>query len=373
MISTDRLRSRETVAALAQRIAQRTTRPWNLMEVCGGQTHSIVRYGIDQWLPETIRLLHGPGCPVCVTPARTIDQALALANIPGMILCSYGDLLRVPGTSTDLLGARAAGADVRVVYSPLETVRIAVDNPSRPVVFVAIGFETTAPAHALLLETARSQSIQNLSLLVAQVRVPPALAALASDPESRIDAFLAAGHVCTVMGDSEYVGFVENWKKPVVVTGFEPVDLLRGVWEAVDLLESGRADVVHAYERVARPGGNPAARERVERIFTPVEREWRGLGNIPHSGWGLAPEWAEFDAELRFAEALGAIASHESEQVACRAGDVLTGRLRPRECPEFGTRCTPETPLGAPMVSGEGACAAWYRYRGATPLPVAGQ
>ena len=370
MIPTERLRGKETVAALARRIARRATRPWNLMEVCGGQTHAIVRYGLDAWLPEHVRLLHGPGCPVCVTPVEIIDDALRIARLPGVILCSYGDMLRVPGSSTDLLHARAAGADIRVVYSPLDVLRIASDEPDREVVFLAIGFETTAPAHALLVETARAKGLTNVSLLVAQVCVPPALAALASDDNRCVDAFLAAGHVCTVMGDAEYVDFVHRYRMPVVVTGFEPVDLMRGIWEAICLLEDGRAELVHAYERVARPSGNLLAKERLARVFNPVDREWRGLGIIPGSGWGLAPPWADFDALNRFPAPTRATPPTNTELAPCRAGEVLTGRLRPRDCPEFGKRCTPETPLGAPMVSGEGACAAWYRYRGGVQLPV---
>jgi len=341
------------------------------MEVCGGQTHAFVRHGLDQWLPESIRLLHGPGCPVCVTPVDVVDQAVALARCPGTVLCSYGDMLRVPGSGSDLLRARSEGADVRVVYSPMDVLGIAAAEPDRDIVFLAIGFETTAPAHALLVETARAQGIVNLSLLVAQVRVPPALDALVNSGASTINAFLAAGHVCTVMGESEYVDFVNKNRVPVVVTGFEPVDLMRGVWEAVDMLEDGRAELVHAYERVARPQGNPAAQERLQRVFTTVDRNWRGLGTIPGSGWGLAPEWSDFDANIRFANVLNGLAAVEQPDAACRAGDILTGRLRPRECPEFGRRCRPESPLGAPMVSGEGACAAWYRYRGGIPLEMA--
>ncbi|MFM7322125.1 MAG: hydrogenase formation protein HypD [Armatimonadota bacterium] len=367
MTETEPLRDPAAVRELAVRIERRTTRPWTLMEVCGGQTHAIVRNGLDQLLPEGIVLRHGPGCPVCVTPAESIDRAVAIARRPGTIVCSYGDMLRVPGSATDLLRTRSEGGDVRIVYSPLEVLGIARDHADRQVVFLAIGFETTAPAHALLVEQARALGLDNVSLLVAHVRVPPALAALAG---SGIDAFLAAGHVCTVMGEDEYRPFVEQHRVPVVVTGFEPVDLMRGILAAIDQLEDGRAEVGNVYERVARPGGNPEARARIERVFRTVDREWRGIGRIPDSGWGLADAWRTFDAEDRFAHVLDTLEPvREDSRLECRAGDVLTGRIRPRECPSFGTVCTPATPLGAPMVSGEGACAAWFRYRGAVPLP----
>ena len=360
------LRDPALVAALAERIARRVTRPWTLMEVCGGQTHAIVRNGLDAWLPDGVALRHGPGCPVCVTPTATIDNAIALARLPGVTLCSYGDMLRVPGTSTDLLRTRSEGGDVRVVYSPLEALALAEASPDRTIVFLAIGFETTAPAHALLVEQARARDIRNLALLVAHVRVPPALEALAG---TGIDAFLAAGHVCTVMGEAEYHPFVRTHRVPVVVTGFEPVDVMQGILAAIEMLEDGRPELVNRYARVARPGGNPAARDRIENVFVPVDREWRGIGWIPGSGWGLAPAWRDFDAEARFADALAAVEPAVPVETPCQAGDVLTGRIRPRECPAFGRACTPETPLGAPMVSGEGACAAWYRHRGGMHLP----
>lgn len=369
MNDPDPLRDPSAVAELAARIARRTTRPWTLMEVCGGQTHAIVRNGLDTLLPEGVVLRHGPGCPVCVTPADTIDRAIAIARTPGTLLCSYGDMLRVPGSSTDLLRTRSEGGDIRIVYSPLEALALARDHPDREVVHLAIGFETTAPAHALLVEMARAQGIPNLSMLVAHVRVPPALVALAA---SGIDAFLAAGHVCTVMGESEYLPFVDRHRVPVVVTGFEPVDLMRGILAAIDQLEDGAARVENVYQRVARPGGNPEARARIARVFRNVDREWRGIGRIPDSGWALAEEWREFDAEHKFARVLRTMEpAFEEARPECRAGDVLTGRIRPRECPSFGRPCTPSTPLGAPMVSGEGACAAWFRYRGAVPLPGA--
>jgi len=349
--------------AAAQRYAESlraiVTRPWTLMEVCGGQTHAIVRYGIDEMLPAGVTLVHGPGCPVCVTPVASLDRAFRIARRPGVVFTSFGDMLRVPGTSDDLLHVRAEGGDVRVVYSPLDAVAIAEREPGREVVFFAVGFETTAPANAMAVRLAAQKGLRNFSLLVAQVRVPPALEAILADPDCRVQAFLAAGHVCTVMGTAEYGPLVARHRVPVVVTGFEPLDLLQGVAMAVRQLEEGRADVEIQYARVVRPEGNAVARRAIEEVFEVTDRTWRGLGPIPRSGLGLNARYAAFDAERRFPDDAPAAV----EDPACRAGLVLQGRLRPQECPAFGTRCTPEHPLGAPMVSSEGACAAYWLYR----------
>ena len=349
--------------AAAQRYAEtlRTivTRPWTLMEVCGGQTHAIVRYGIDELLPPEVGLIHGPGCPVCVTPVSILDRAFRLARRPQVVFTSFGDMLRVPGSADDLLRVRAEGGDVRVVYSPLDAIAIAERERDRQVVFFAVGFETTAPANAMAVQLAARRRLANFSLLVAQVRVPPALEAILAAPECRVQAFLAAGHVCTVMGTAEYAPLARRHGVPVVVTGFEPLDLLQGVAMAVRQLEEGRADVEIQYARVVRPEGNPVARRAVEEVFEIADREWRGLGPIARSGFRLRDRYAEFDAERRFPDE--AAASHEDPD--CLAGLVLQGRKRPHECPAFGGRCTPEHPLGAPMVSSEGACAAYYLYR----------
>lgn len=349
--------------AAAQRYAEtlRTivTRPWTLMEVCGGQTHAIVRYGIDELLPPEITLIHGPGCPVCVTPVSILDRAFRLARRPEVIFTSFGDMLRVPGSADDLLRVRAEGGDVRIVYSPLDAIAIAEREHDRQVVFFAVGFETTAPANAMAVQLAARRRLANFSLLVAQVRVPPALEAILEAPECRVQGFLAAGHVCTVMGTAEYAPLSRRYGVPVVVTGFEPLDLLQGIAMAVRQLEEGRADVEIQYSRVVRPEGNPVARRAVEEVFEITDREWRGLGPIARSGFRLRERYAAFDAERRFAD--DTAASHEDPD--CLAGLVLQGRMRPQECPAFGVRCTPEHPLGAPMVSSEGACAAYYLYR----------
>jgi hydrogenase expression/formation protein HypD len=349
--------------AASQRYAEtlRTivTRPWTLMEVCGGQTHAIVRYGIDELLPPQITLIHGPGCPVCVTPVSILDRAFRLARRPEVVFASFGDMLRVPGSADDLLRVRAAGGDVRIVYSPLDAIAIAEQERDRQVVFFAVGFETTAPANAMAVQLAAKKRLANFSLLVAQVRVPPALEAILDAPECRVQAFLAAGHVCTVMGTAEYEPLSRRYGVPVVVTGFEPLDLLQGVAMAVRQLEEGRADVEIQYARVVRPEGNRVARGAVEEVFEVVDREWRGLGPIARSGFRLRERYAAFDAERRFADDTRA----SREDPECQAGLVLQGRKRPQECPAFGGRCTPEHPLGAPMVSSEGACAAYYLYR----------
>ncbi|WP_042380548.1 hydrogenase formation protein HypD [Streptacidiphilus melanogenes] len=336
-----------------------TTRPWALMEVCGGQTHSIIRHGIDQLLPEQVELIHGPGCPVCVTPLETIDKALEIASRPGVIFCSFGDMLRVPGTDRDLFQVRSQGGDVRVVYSPLDALRIAQQNPEREVVFFGIGFETTAPPNAMTVYQAQKLGVKNFSMLVSHVRVPPAIEGLMTSPDCRVQAFLAAGHVCSVMGTEEYPELAERFKVPIVVTGFEPLDILEGVRRAVLQLERGEHRVDNAYARVVRPEGNPAARQMLADVFEVTDRPWRGIGTIPASGWRLSERYRAFDAEHRFD--VGDIAT--VEPAACRAGEVLQGLLKPHECEAFGTTCTPRTPLGATMVSSEGACAAYYLYR----------
>ncbi|MCA8921955.1 MAG: hydrogenase formation protein HypD [Planctomycetes bacterium] len=352
---------RDPVAAkrFVEAIRERVTRPWTLMEVCGGQTHSIVRYGLDALLPAEVELIHGPGCPVCVTPVAQIDQALEVAGREGVILCSYGDMLRVPGTRGDLRQAKAAGADVRVLYSPLDAVELAAAHPEREVVFFAVGFETTAPAHALAVLQAQARGIRNLTLIVSHVLVPPAMEAILGGEHNRVQGFLAAGHVCTVMGTEEYAPLAARYRVPIVVTGFEPLDLLQGIYLCLRQLEEGRAEVENQYARVVEPRGNRSAQDLVRRVFEVVPRRWRGVGEIPRSGLGLRAEFAAFDACARF----GAVESAEPAPSECIAGEVLRGLKKPAECPAFGTRCTPTTPLGAPMVSSEGACAAYYRYR----------
>jgi hydrogenase expression/formation protein HypD len=359
----DEYRDAAAAATLAGAIARAVTRPWTVMEVCGGQTHAIVRYGLDDLLPAAITLVHGPGCPVCVTPVELIDRAVALAGRPDVTLCSFGDMLRVPGTRHDLLAARAAGGDVRVVYSPLDAVKLAADDPARHVVFFAVGFETTAPTTAMAAFRARRLGLTNFSLLSAHVLVPPAIGAVLSAPGNRVQGFLAAGHVCTVMGYEEYVPLAAAHRVPIVVTGFEPVDILRGVLACVRQLEDGRAGVENEYARTVAREGNRPARQMLREVFRVVDRQWRGLGTIPRSGLGLSDEYAAFDAERRFP--LATVSADEPSE--CIAGLVLQGAKKPHECPAFGTRCTPEHPLGAPMVSSEGACAAYHRYRRLRP------
>ncbi len=348
--------------ALAQRlfdeIRRITTRPWAIMEVCGGQTHSIIRNGIDQLLPAEIELIHGPGCPVCVTPLEIIDKALAIAARPGVIFCSFGDMLRVPGSEKDLFRVKSEGGDVRIVYSPLDAVKIAQQNPQRQVVFFGIGFETTAPANAMAVLLAQRLGLVNFSMLVSHVLVPPAIVAIMESPRNRVQGFLAAGHVCSVMGTRQYEPLVARYGTPIVVTGFEPLDVLEGVRRVVGQLENGRAGLDNAYERAVRPEGNTSAQAVLDQVFTTTERAWRGIGVIPQSGWRLRPEFRAFDAEERFE--VGDI--HTQESPLCRSGEVLQGLLKPHQCPAFGKQCTPQTPLGATMVSGEGACAAYYRY-----------
>jgi hydrogenase expression/formation protein HypD len=329
------------------------------MEVCGGQTHAIVRFGVDQLLPPEVTLLHGPGCPVCVTSVETVDKALAIASRPGVVFCSFGDMLRVPGSGADLLSVKAAGGDVRVVYSPMDALALAERMPEREVVFFAVGFETTAPASAMVAREARRRGLRNFSLLVAHVLVPPAMEALLAAPERRVDGFLAAGHVCTIMGVEAYQPLARAYRVPVVVTGFEPLDLLQGIHMCVAQLEAGRAEVENQYARVVREAGNAPAQAVLREVFEVVPRTWRGMGPIVASGLGLRAEYADWDAERKF----GVSAVGGREDAECRSGQVLRGLLKPPECPAFGTRCTPESPLGATMVSSEGACAAYYRYR----------
>jgi len=355
----DEYRERAAAQRYARAIARRTTRPWAIMEVCGGQTHSIVKYGIDELLPKEITLLHGPGCPVCVTPVELIDKATQIAARPEVIFCSFGDMLRVPGTSGDLFSVKAQGGDVRIVYSPLDALQAARENPDKQVVFFAVGFETTAPANAMAVYQAHEQGVQNFSVLVSHVLVPPAIEALLNAPDNRTQGFLAAGHVCTVMGYEEYIPLAQKYGVPIVVTGFEPLDILQGILMCVRQLENGRAEVENQYARSVRRKGNVPAQALVTRVFCVVPRKWRGVGMIPQSGLGLRDEFAAHDAESRF----GVAAYSVEEDSECMSGEVLRGVRKPQECPAFGGRCTPEHPLGATMVSNEGACAAYYRYR----------
>jgi hydrogenase expression/formation protein HypD len=351
-------RNGEIAQRMAREIHAITTRPWKIMEVCGGQTHSIIKNGIDQMLPDKIEMIHGPGCPVCVTPLELIDKALAIAAQPGVIFCSFGDMLRVPGTDADLFQIKGAGGDVRVVYSPLDAVDLAVKNPGKQVVFFGVGFETTAPANAMSVHVARRRGLKNFSLLVSHVLVPPAIAAIMSSPGNKVQAFLLAGHVCSVMGYWEYPPIAEKFGIPLVVTGFEPLDLLDGIRRAVIQLEAGKHEVENAYERIVKFEGNTAAQKMLCEVFEVTDRAWRGIGVIPKSGWRLSEAYREFDAEERFQ--ISGI--HTQESALCRAGDVLRGAIKPAECPAFGKECTPRHPLGATMVSSEGACAAYFNY-----------
>jgi hydrogenase expression/formation protein HypD len=359
----DEYRDGAQARQFARRIARVTTRPWAIMEVCGGQTHAIVKFGIDELLPRLITLIHGPGCPVCVTPLEFINKAIEIASRPGTIFCSFGDMLRVPGSATDLLSVKAGGGDVRMVYSPLDAVKLAVENPSKEVVFFAVGFETTAPATAMAAHQAAERGVKNFSLLVTHVLAPPAMEALLAAPECRVQGFLAAGHVCAVMGCAEYEPMAAKYRVPIVVTGFEPLDILQGVLMCARQLEEGRAEVENQYARVVRPAGNEHARELIRRVFEVVPRKWRGLGEIPASGLRLRCQYEAWDAEKKFG-----LADHDTpENAECLSGLVLQGRIKPAECPAFGNACSPEHPLGAPMVSSEGACAAYYRYRSRAP------
>ena len=351
-------RDAELVHSTIKRITEITSQPWTLMEICGGQTHSIIKNGLDQLLPKKIELVHGPGCPVCVTPLELIDKALAIASKPEVIFTSYGDMLRVPGSKEDLFSVRARGGDIRVVYSPLDALKIATENPRQEVVFFAIGFETTAPANALAVKEAHGRGIKNFSILSSHVLVPPAMEAILSSPTSEIQGFLAAGHVCTVMGYEEYVPLAERYKVPIVVTGFEPVDILQGISMVVEQLEAGRHIVENAYGRAVTREGNIRAKELMKAVFKITDMKWRGIGRIPLSGFSLRPEYAGYDAEGRFD--VGNIIQKESS--LCIAGEILQGLKTPDACTAFGKQCTPEHPLGAPMVSSEGACSAYYRF-----------
>jgi hydrogenase expression/formation protein HypD len=355
----DEYRREADVRRFLDAIAARVTRPWTLMEICGGQTHTFIKTGIDRLLPESITLVHGPGCPVCVTPLEMIDRAIAIARRPEVVLVSFGDMLRVPGSSTDLLSVKAQGGDVRMVYSPLDAVRLAQKHPDRQVVFFAVGFETTAPANAMAVHLARRLGLANFSVLVSHVLVPPAMEALLGAPENRVQGFLAAGHVCAVMGYEEYLPIAERHRVPIVVTGFEPLDLVQGVHMAVCALEEGRIGVENQYVRAVTREGNRAARDVMHEVFEPCDRAWRGIGVIPMSGFRLRAGFEPWDAERRFD--VGGITAVESPE--CIAGLIMTGQRKPHECAAFGVRCTPERPLGAPMVSSEGPCAAYHQYK----------
>ncbi|HEY7729101.1 MAG TPA: hydrogenase formation protein HypD [Candidatus Eisenbacteria bacterium] len=363
----DEYRDPRAARVLADRIHRVATRPWRVMEICGGQTHTLIRCGIDRLLEEAVTLVHGPGCPVCVTPLEKIDRALAIARRPGVVFTTFGDMMRVPGSAGDLLQAKAQGADVRILYSPLDAVRLAERNPDREVVFFAVGFETTAPANAMAVWMASRKGIRNFSVLVSHVRVPPAIRAILDGPDARIEGFIAPGHVCTVMGYTEYEELARSYGVPFVVAGFEPLDLLQGILMLVELLEAGRVEVLNQYARSVRRQGNPDALRIVRDVLEEGDTAWRGIGPIPRSGLRLRPEYAAFDAERRFD--VGSVTANESP--VCIAGAVLQGRRRPHECPAFGIDCTPERPLGAPMVSSEGACAAYYAFRRGEEVPRA--
>lgn len=358
----DEFRDRAVATALAERIKKTVCRPWTIMEICGGQTHSIVRFGLDSLLPQNLTLVHGPGCPVCVTSVSLIDHAVCLASLPNVIFCSFGDMLRVPGSRGDLFGVKAAGGDVRIIYSPLDALELARKNLDREVVCFAVGFETTAPAWAMAVAQAKQSGLTNFSLLIAHVLVPPAMEAILSSPQNRIRGFLAAGHVCTVMGYEEYEAIAQRYRVPIVVTGFEPLDVLEGVAMLVSQLEEGRVEVENQYVRSVSREGNRQARSIVDEVFEPVPRAWRGIGEIPASGLRLRSAYSAYDAELKFQQELAKLVEGK-EDPECQSGLVLQGLLKPMDCPAFGVRCTPERPLGAPMVSSEGACAAYYRYR----------
>jgi hydrogenase expression/formation protein HypD len=363
----DEYRDADAARQYAREIARVTTQPWSIMEVCGGQTHSILKFGIDQLLPDCVTLIHGPGCPVCVTPLELIDQALEIAARPNTVFCSFGDMLRVPGSTADLLSIKAGGGDVRIVYSPLDAVKIAEENPAREVVFFGVGFETTAPATAMAAYQAARKGLKNFSILVSHVLVPPAMEAILSSPNCRVQGFLAAGHVCAVMGCTEYEPIVAKHHVPIVVTGFEPLDILQGVLMCISQLEEGRAEVENQYARAVRQTGNQPAQDLIRQVFTVVPRKWRGVGEIPQSGLGLNEAYSAFDAAVKF----GLEGRTVPEPAECLSGLVLQGHIKPPECPAFGKRCTPEHPLGATMVSSEGACAAYYRYRGLTVMAQA--
>lgn len=354
----DEYREAEAARKLAAAIARTVTRPWTLMEVCGGQTHAIMRYGLDQLLPPGLELVHGPGCPVCVTPLSMIDLAHAIADRPGVIFCSFGDMLRVPGSNGDFLALKAKGADIRVIYSPLDAVRLAAEQPDREVVFFAIGFETTAPANAMAAWLARRQGLRNFSLLVSHVLVPPSISYILETPGNRVQAFLGPGHVCTITGLDPYAALAGQHGVPIVVSGFEPVDLLEGIFMAVRQLERGEARLENQYARVVRPEGNPNSRRLIEEVFEVCDQAWRGMGTIAGSGLRLRSKYRDFDAAYRFDR-------HESEACessVCMSGEIFKGLKKPFDCPAFARQCTPQSPIGATMVSSEGACAAYYSY-----------
>lgn len=346
------------VKELVDKINAIVTRPWTLMEVCGGQTHSLVKNGILNMLPSLITMVHGPGCPVCVTPINIIDEAIALSKFTNVIMCSFGDMLRVPGSTQSLLEAKAGGADVRMVYSPLEAVKLALENPDREVVFFAVGFETTAPANALSVIQADKLGAKNYSILASHVLVPPAMEAILSDPETVVNAFLAAGHVCTIMGTEEYDPIAVKYHVPIVVTGFEPIDLLQGIYMAVKQLEEGIAKVENQYIRVVQRQGNQLAQETIGKVFAVSDRDWRGIGTIPSSGWEVNKNYLPYNARKKF----NLEPMESKENPSCMAGEIMKGKMKPYNCPHFGKGCTPEKPLGAPMVSSEGACAAYYHF-----------
>jgi hydrogenase expression/formation protein HypD len=351
-------RNGELAKKMAREIAAVTTKPWKIMEICGGQTHSIIKNGIDQMLPAGIEMIHGPGCPVCVTPLELIDKALAIAAVPGVIFCSFGDMLRVPGTEQDLFQVKGAGGDVRIVYSPLDAVELAVKNPDKQVVFFAVGFETTAPANAMCVHLAKRRGLENFSLLVSHVLVPPAIQAILDSPGNVVQGFLLAGHVSSVMGYWQYPPLAAKYKVPMVVTGFEPLDILDGIRRTILQLEAGKYEVENAYARIVSFDGNQPAQKMLAEVFEVTDRAWRGIGVIPQSGWRLSAAYREFDAEERFQ--ISGIRTVESP--LCRAGDVLRGAIKPAQCAAFGKECTPRHPLGATMVSSEGACAAYFNY-----------
>lgn len=355
-------RDPELVREYLEQIHKVTTRPWKIMEICGGQTHSLVKNGILDMLPDKITMVHGPGCPVCVTPVSIIDEAVWLSKQPNVIICSFGDMLRVPGSHKSLLEAKAEGADVRILYSPLEAVQLAKQNPDKEVVFFAVGFETTAPANALSIVHADKSGVHNYSILASHVLVPPAMEAILGDPENQIDAFLAAGHVCTIMGTEEYYPVVEKYKTPVVITGFEPVDLLQGILMAVEQLEKGEYKLENQYTRYVQREGNRMAQKTMEEVFEVSDRMWRGIGTIPQSGYEVNDRYKMYNSRVKFNIDIPTA----QENPSCISGDIMKGLKKPFQCPNFGTHCKPEHPLGAPMVSSEGACAAYYHYSAAT-------
>ncbi|WP_435624273.1 hydrogenase formation protein HypD [Flagellimonas sp.] len=353
-------RDPELAKKYLEEIKNTVSRPWSIMEVCGGQTHSLVKNGIIEMLPKEITMIHGPGCPVCVTPLNLIDKAVHLALEKGVVLCSFGDMLRVPGSEKSLLEAKAEGADVRILYSPLEAVKIAEDYPEKEVVFFAVGFETTAPANALSVIHAHRKGLKNYSILASHVLVPPAIKAVIDDEESRIDGFLAAGHVCTIMGNAEYHPLSAKYKVPIVVTGFEPLDVLQGILMVIRQLEQSQSEVENQYARIVREEGNVEAQKVIHEVFEVQDQMWRGIGEIPMSGYGVKSKYADFDATKKYEVSI----EEAPENPECISGQIMKGIKKPFECPQFGKKCKPSNPLGAPMVSSEGACAAYYHFSG---------